>query len=170
MQDVAYPVRFSWALAHSDRGQAQTAYQVQVYRRGVRESLMWDSGRVSSNQSQNVHYGGSALGSDTALAWSVRVWDTASQPSPWAVNATFSTGLYTPADWKGAAWIGIGAMAQLRKEFAVKATFVTRATAYVVGLGYYKLFVDGTKVSDHELGAFTMYERRVYYDTWDATT
>ena len=38
-----------------------------------------------------------------------------------------------------------------------------------VGLGYYKLFVDGAKVSTHELGAFTTYTKRVYYETIDAT-
>eukprot|EP01052_Picozoa_sp_SAG31_P069081 SAG31_NODE_27897_length_418_cov_1.438871_1_plen_115_part_10 len=34
---------------------------------------------------------------------------------------------------------------------------------------YYKLYVNGEKVSDHELGAFTTYTERVYYDTWDVT-
>ena len=38
-----------------------------------------------------------------------------------------------------------------------------------MGLGYYKLFVDGAKVSTHELGAFTTYSKRVYYETIDAT-
>ena len=36
-------------------------------------------------------------------------------------------------------------------------------------ISYYKLFVDGAKVSTHELGAFTTYEKRVYYDTYDIT-
>ena len=31
---------------------------------------------------------------------------------------------------------------------------------------YYKLHVNGEKVSNHELGAFTTYTERVYYDTW----
>ena len=46
---------------------------------------------------------------------------------------------------------------------------VTRAVAYVVGLGYYKLYVNGVKASTHELGAFTTFTKRVYYDTWDVT-
>lgn len=46
---------------------------------------------------------------------------------------------------------------------------VRSAFAYIVGLGYYKLDINGQRTSQHELGAFTTYEVRVYYDTWDAT-
>lgn len=46
---------------------------------------------------------------------------------------------------------------------------VARASCYVVGLGYYKLHLDGTPLSTHHLGAFTTFEKRVLYDTWDAT-
>lgn len=57
-----------------------------------------------------------------------------------------------------------------RKSFVLPSgKTVSRATVFSVGLGYYKLFLDGNKVSDHELGAFTTYEKRVYYDTWDVT-
>jgi alpha-L-rhamnosidase len=70
-------------------------------------------------------------------------------------------------DWKGAAWIG-GQIGQYRKSFTVKGS-VTRATAYVIGLGYYKLHLNGRQVSSHELGAFTTFDRRVLYDTLDVT-
>jgi hypothetical protein len=44
----------------------------------------------------------------------------------------------------------------LRTPFTVPAgATVDRAVAYAVGLGYYKLHVDGVQVSTHELGAFT---------------
>lgn len=38
---------------------------------------------------------------------------------------------------------------------------VVQAFAYVIGLGYYKLDINGRRVSDHELGAFTTYTQRV---------
>lgn len=41
---------------------------------------------------------------------------------------------------------------------------VAQAFAYVVGLGYYKLEVDGHRVSTHELGPFTTFTRRVCAD------
>ena len=35
--------------------------------------------------------------------------------------------------------------------------------------GYYKLYLDGARISTHELGAFTTFAKRVYYDTYDLT-
>ncbi len=75
--------------------------------------------------------------------------------------ATFSTGISYPSGWAGAEWIGASKAADpvhtlLRTPFTVPAgATVDRAVAYAVGLGYYKLHVDGVQVSTHELGAFT---------------
>ena len=74
---------------------------------------------------------------------------------------------YTEADWEGAGWIG-GGTGQYRTPFHVKGP-VVRATAYVIGLGYYTLHLNGNQVSSHELGAFTTFDRRVLYDTLDLT-
>ena len=170
--DVAYPLRFTWAAGHSERGQGQSAYQLVVTVSGGDEQQqtpapVWDSGRVTSNISQNVPLGnGVKLAADTAYTWQVRWWDRAGSASVVATSA-FSTGLYTEADWKGAQWVG-GQIGQYRKGFAVKAP-VARATAYVIGLGYYQLHMNGKQVSTHELGAFTTFDRRVLYDTLDLT-
>ncbi len=32
---------------------------------------------------------------------------------------------------------------------------------------YYKLEVNGQRVSTHELGIFTTFQQRIYYDTYD---
>lgn len=165
--DVSYPLRFSWALgAHSRRGEAQSAYQIVVATAGVKASTVWDSGKVVSNVSQNVPIGVKKLTADTAYTWNITWWDSTGVASE-SATAKFSTGLYTTADWKGAQWIG-GAGGQYRKNFIAKGP-VARATAYIVGLGYFKLHVNGRKVSDHELGAFTTYAERVYYSTIDVT-
>jgi hypothetical protein len=34
-------------------------------------------------------------------------------------------------------------------------------------LSYYKLYVNGQRVSTHELGIFTTFQERIYYDTYD---
>ena len=46
---------------------------------------------------------------------------------------------------------------------------VARAVVFVCGLGYYKLHANGKQVSTHELGAFTTFTERAYYDTIDIT-
>ena len=49
----------------------------------------------------------------------------------------------------------------LRKAFVVHhLREVARAVVYVVGLGYYKLYVDGVQASTHELGTFTNFATR----------
>jgi alpha-L-rhamnosidase len=158
-----YPLRFSWSLEHSERGQQQTAYQIVV---SDGKTAVWDSKKTASNVTQNVPIGVAKLKADTSYTWSVKWWDSAGTESPEG-TAKFSTGLYTEADWKGAKWIG-GAMGQYRGEHKLKGA-VERVVAYVIGLGYYKLHVNGKKVSTHELGAFTTYTERVYYDTHDIT-
>jgi len=56
----------------------------------------------------------------------------------------------------------------LRKGFVVPRE-VERAVVYVVGLGFYKLYINGVKASTHELGTFTNFATRVLYDTLDVT-
>eukprot|EP00043_Microstomoeca_roanoka_P006639 m.64551 g.64551 ORF g.64551 m.64551 type:complete len:1035 (+) comp13499_c0_seq1:75-3179(+) len=165
--DVQSP-RFSWTPLHTDRQQAQTAYQVQVVATDS-NAVVWNSGKVTASSSVNVKYNGKTnLTANTHYTWSVRYYDANGTASPWSANATFSTGLYTTQDWEGAQWIGGGQY--VRTTVQLKANQrVIRAFAYIVGLGYYKLHINGARASDHELGPFTTYEKRVYYDTWDIT-
>ena len=168
--DVPYQPRLTWALGHTDRGEAQTAYRVSVTAfTATGWASHYDSGVVKSNQSQNVHLQ-ATLTPETLYSWTVQYTDSKGAVSPWAQNATFSTGV---KNWDGASWIGqsVAGCFQARKGFTIPTTKpVARATVYGLGLGYYKLYVDGTKVSTHELGAFTTYSKRVYYDTYDVTT
>ena len=58
----------------------------------------------------------------------------------------------------------------LRKTFTVSKP-VARATAYICGLGYYELFLNGVRVGDHVLDpAWTRYDFQAEYVTYDITT
>ena len=180
--DVVRP-RFNWVLRSSRRGQMQLAYQVLVA--GSRGKLQadvgdkWDSGKVMSDRSVNVCYRGKALTSGEKCWWKVRCWDRQGRPSPWSQPATFEMGLLKKSDWQGK-WIeadpaalAAGAAAPgaplLRKTFKI-AKKVKRARAYVAGLGWYELFINGRKVGDHVLDpATTDYRKRVLYVTHDVT-
>ena len=170
--------RFSFQLCSGKRAVSQTAYRItvqQVHPAGE-VSTVWDSGQVSSNTSTNIAYpttGATPLEPDADYTWNVTVWSASSGASPSSLPATFSTGVTYPVDWHNATWIGHPnntntTHVYLRNTFSVPAgRQVVRAMAHVVGLGYYKLHIDGTQVSTHELGAFTTYEKRVLYDTYD---
>lgn len=164
--DVAQP-RFSWKLEHGERGQRQTAYQVLVsLDPSVGAGEQWDSGRVASPDTVHVVYAGKSLASGRTYYWKVRWWDKDGRASAYSRVARFHTGLFSPSDWHGR-WITGGG--QLRKEFRLAARPV-RAHAYVSGLGYYELRINGRKVGDHVLDpGWTTYDKRVLYSTYDAT-
>ena len=172
--DVTQP-RFSWVLESSQRGQTQSAYQILVA--GSEEKLhanigdKWDSGKVASDESVNVTYKGSALASGEKCYWKVRCWDKDGEVSAYSTPATFETGLLKESDWEGR-WIGADASISaplLRKEFEITKK-AKQARAYISGLGWYELYINGEKVGDHVLDpATTDYDKRILYVTYDVT-
>jgi len=61
--DVRAP-RLSWKIESSRRGTVQTAYQIRVARQpsALERHPLWDSGKVASDASIQMVYGGPALG------------------------------------------------------------------------------------------------------------
>ena len=159
--------RLSWILENSERGQGQTSYEILVSSGpGVETGDLWASGRVASAESSQVAYAGAPIQSGYTYYWKVRYWDRDGRPSPFSQVARFDTGLFSPADWRGR-WIG--GKNQLRKEFRLEGRPL-RARAYVCGLGYYELRLNGQKVGRNVLDpAWTTYDKRALYATYDVT-
>lgn len=185
--DATQP-RLSWILEarEGQRGQVQTAYQLLAASK--RELLeeeqadLWDTGRVTSSQQLGVAYAGKPLHSGQRVYWKVRVWDRNGRPSRYSEPASWETALLSPAEWK-AKWIshprplpatereffGEQPAPLLRKEFTL-AKRIKSARAYVTGLGYYELRLNGERVGDHLLDpGWTTYSKRVFYSTYDIT-
>jgi alpha-L-rhamnosidase len=105
--DVLKP-RLSWQVADLGRGTKQFAYEIRVagsvedLNKGL--SSVWDSGRVESNDSVNVPYGGPAPVSRKRYYWQVRVWDQPGHASDYSEPSWWEMGLLSPEDWK-AKWI-----------------------------------------------------------------
>jgi len=102
--------RLSWILepASSEaRGLRQTAYQIEAAsspEKLKKDPDLWDSGRMESDQTCHIEYGGVPLKSRMECHWKVRVWDQNGVPSTWSEPAWWSMGLLDPRDWK-AKWI-----------------------------------------------------------------
>ncbi|MGA2984107.1 MAG: glycoside hydrolase family 78 protein [Terriglobia bacterium] len=203
--DVPAP-RLSWIMVSPDTGQRgarQTAYRVLVASTATvlaeNRGDLWDSGRVQSDQSNQLEYAGQPLRSSQQVFWKVRTWDEHEQPSPWSRPATWTMGMLSDADWH-AEWISAKeAVAEsppfagihtegralpppfatappriyptmlLRREFVVKPR-LERAVVHLCGLGQYELTVNGRRVSDDLLApGWTKYDKTVLYDTYDVT-
>jgi alpha-L-rhamnosidase len=188
--DAAQP-RMSWVMVegHSKpeiRGQRQTAYQVLV---ASSEKLLekdqgdqWDSGKVPSNQSLQIEYGGQPLASQQRYHWKVRVWDASGKVTAWSSPASWEMGLLATEDWH-ALWLNDGKPQPtktedfyqedpaplFRKEFNLPKK-VLRARLYISGLGYYQASLNGGVLGDQVLDpGWTGYSARVLYSTRDVT-
>ena len=107
--------------------------------------------------------------------WQVQVRDRDGTVSEWSDLTWFETGLAS-GDWT-AEWIAAPSTGEgdtdpspaLRQTFEIDRP-VARARLHVTGLGSYVSYLDGDRVGDHELDpAFTDYDDRVLYSTYDLT-
>ena len=177
--------RLGWRLVGDGLARRQTAYRIQAARTVealATGDLSWDSGFVAGERSQWVPYRGPRLRSRDRIAWRVRAWDEADRRGPWSSPAVFEMGLLRERDWR-ARWIAPilpppegddqeprpFPAPLLRTEFAL-ATSVQLARAYICGLGFHELRLNGRRVGDHVLEpAFTRYDARAEYTTYDVS-
>jgi alpha-L-rhamnosidase len=100
--DEAAP-RLSWIVVSDERGRRQTACQILVAssleRLSWHQGDLWDTGRVTGDETVNVPYAGKPLASRQVCHWKVRIWDE-DEPSAWSEPATWSMGLIEPEDWE----------------------------------------------------------------------
>jgi alpha-L-rhamnosidase len=175
----------------NERGEIQTAWEIRVAGTKEKlldgKCDIWNSGKVMSSESVNVSYNGKSLLSRQDCWWQVRVWDRYGKVSSWSEPAFWSMGLLNPKEWKaqwiGAPWQGEAPLPKkengpvdpklkssaentpppaplLRKSFIINKE-VASARAYVTGLGFFELYVNGIKVSEDVLTPnLTLYGKR----------
>ena len=191
--------RLSWEIRSEKRNLHQSAYQIRVCgdlaNLSSGKGLIWDSGKIVSSSSVQVSYHGPVLLPAKTYYWEVRVWDGQGNVSPWSKPASWQSGLFSAADWKGAQWIAYEKLPEnerivpaqhgkgdktlkpvsnvlplLRKSFYVKSP-LKRATAFISGLGQFEMSVNGKKAGDHFLDpAWTKYDKEAVYVTFDVTS
>ncbi len=179
--DIANP-RLSWINTPANdriKGERQTAWQIRVASsgKGLRNPDLWDSGKVMSDDSYLVPYGGKPLTSGTGCWWQVRVWDRSGKASAWSRPGHWTMGIMDEGEWK-AEWIGAPWQTEdpdggpdltdlddkpapmFRKSFRINRKPVS-AKAFVTGLGYFELYANGKRIGDECLAPnFTNYTYR----------
>ena len=163
--DAASP-RFSWINTSRKNGAAQTSWHIRLFEdKSTPENTYWDSGIVIGSESVLVPYTGKALEPFTDYYWQVEVRDENGKVSDWSEICHFHTGTLGldlwQGQWIGAPWQGeesydydrsedVHPAPILRKEFEVTKP-VRTARFYGTGLGYFELYVNGTKMGDEYL-------------------
>ncbi|HUA65478.1 MAG TPA: family 78 glycoside hydrolase catalytic domain [Alphaproteobacteria bacterium] len=146
--------RFTWMSKDTGRSEHQTAYQIVLCQippsadSGLQTYpglIFWDSGKVHSDQSASVEYGGKALPAATRFWWKVRIWDQTGQAGPYSAPGYFDTGL-NQGEWTAHyIWDGTtnqNNFAYFRKTFVVKDR-PALATVYVTAHNDYLLYCNG---------------------------
>lgn len=178
--------RFSWMINSDIRGTKQNAYQILVSTSpdalNENQGEVWNSKKISSDNSFHAVYQGGDLKPQTTYFWKVRIWDSNGDVTTFSKPAKFETGLLHKEDWQGQ-WIGDGSKPPkndkdfydkipaplFRKSFSINGD-LQKARLYISGLGYYEAYLNGDKVSDHLLDpGWTNYGKTTYYAVYDIT-
>ena len=174
--------RLSWRMYAEERGQMQSAYRILVATTPDQleegKANLWDSGKISSGQSTHIIYKGKPLTSRQRCYWKVKIWDKDGEGSEYSAPAFWEMALLSAADWQ-ARWLRhpdfldtlheSRPAPMFRKEFSVEKP-IKEARAYVTGLGYYIMSLNGERVGDHVLDPVkTRYDKTVKYATYDIT-
>ncbi|MDX2227283.1 MAG: glycoside hydrolase family 78 protein [Verrucomicrobiae bacterium] len=193
--DVLQP-SLSWIPVSTESGQRQSAYRILVA--SSREKLsdhkgdMWDTGRVNSDETLHIRYGGKPLESRQWLYWKVMVWDKRGLKSGWSETAFWHMGIFTPGWCRMTAWdqphrpdemtlwVGEGLDRLVSDKVSPPATYVRtefevlrpvkRAMLYATALGLYETRINGGKVGNYLLAPeWTDYRKRIQYQTYDVS-
>ena len=172
--DVGEP-RLSWKLVSDQRGIVQSAYHIRVM--DEQGDMLWDTGKVPSDQTVHVSYRGPTLRSGQRCIWQVRVWDGNDHPSIWSEPSWWEMGLLHPSDWQ-AHWIepawdddpeAFNPCPYLRTTFALSKQVIS-ARLYVTAHGLYELSLNGQRVGDaYFTPGYTSYHHRLQYQTYDVS-
>ncbi len=173
--DIQNP-RLAWINQNvrEAEGVAQTAYQIRVAAGSPDFSkLVWDTGKVLSDESAFIVYDGEELCSRTSYYWQVKVWDEKGKESGWSETASWHMGILSDDEWKGE-WIGAPWQGNESYDFLedrpfqynvednefdavpapiIRKTFsfekpVKEVRFYGTGLGYFELHVNGERIGD----------------------
>ena len=192
---LSSPPRLSWALEATDpaaRGLVQSAYRVSVCSAASCATPdLWDSGKVVSAQTLEITMDPAKLRPMLRAFWKVQVYDGDGNACETSAVTWFETALAPGEDgWAGSEWLARFGPAPLNpkscdlfdpsqervhaprfraKVLPVGASVVS-ARAYIVGLGYYQLFIDGERIGNAQLDpGWTTYSKTVLYAVHDVT-
>ncbi|WP_298495882.1 alpha-L-rhamnosidase [uncultured Algibacter sp.] len=191
---------FSWIVNIDGFNKSQSAYHILVSSSKEKlnegDADLWDTKKVKSNKSTFVKYKGTGLKPMQKYFWKVKIWDEQGTVSKWSEIQEFEMSLMDAENWGASKWITLnkdtrtsehrfrdykrGNMKKAKPVDGFAASYfrneidlskdVENAQVYICGLGYYELYLNGTKVGDHVLDpAPSNYDKQAYYVNYNIT-
>ena len=166
--DILSP-RFSWKC---DGLLKQSAYQIVCKRDG---EVIYDSGKVLSDQTTQIPYEGRFLRSRDYVDVSLTIWDEKGKKSK-ETKGFFEMGLLEKTDWYGR-WITGDYKPEydtrypldcFRKTFSLKEGF-TKARLYITACGIYAVSFNGKDLGTRFMPGVMDFRKRTRYQTYDVT-
>ena len=170
--------RFRWNIETPKKGFTQKYYQIciatsiELLHAGKPD--IWVSDKLISARNY-AEYNGGNLVSHSKYYWTVVVWDDKNKIGIHSPVASFEMAKMNSFDWIGL-WISdnhdkdFEPSPLFRKAFSIEKE-IKSARAYICGLGYYELFLNGERVGKNYLDpGYTHFDKRVLYVTHDVTS
>lgn len=156
--------RFFWKVTGDYDKIKQAAYEINI-------NDVWSTGKVYSENSTHVPYGGKPLKPFTRYMISIRIWDGFGNCSDWA-HSFFETGVMSSQNFLGN-WLknpDFSSESTIFRHAFTVADDIDEARLYITALGVYEAELNGIRISDIWLApGFTTYNKNLQYQTYDVT-
>lgn len=168
--DVESP-RFTWEYGGKDFSRESVTVLISsdsIFAEGVTAEIKIPGNSMRANLPASY-----SLNASTRYYWKVIATDKRGKHIESAI-ATFETGKFRETDWH-AKWISDGKDCTFEPAPMFRTSFnigrnVDSARLYVSALGYYDMYINGSRVGDSHIDpGFTQYEKRSLYAVHDVT-
>ncbi len=167
--------RFSWEIKSTTKNTFQEWYQVKVSEYSDFSLLVWDSGKVDSQETFDVEYKGDALKKDTKYFYSVTCGINDEEYSSYVAHfITGTLGSAIDAKWISPQEINYHeaeTCPMIRKSFSVNSGDINYVTLQIHAFGLYELYINGKRPDDRLLAPAYSAECKdhIRYDVYEIT-
>lgn len=149
---------FSWKLSSDVIGEKQTAYQIVVASDKSLSTVVWDSGKIESDDTTDIIYAGEALKDCTEYFWRVTVWNKDDIAFLSDIEK-FETAYINRAPLEDAKWIEVGNDApQWNGNYVISTNVVSITKAFSLMIGG----ISGK--TNNETYLFIIQDKTSYYE------